>query len=298
MLLDSWIFWSVLAAVMQSIRTAGQKYLSEAISPLGTTLVRYLFAAPLVTLYILWLLHVRQTTLPEPSQIFLVAGFGAGVLQILATVLLVRLLTLKNFAVGSCYIRTEVLATAVLGLLFFGEQVSSLAWLAMMTCVTGLVLISIARSGRLKELWNISAAYGLGAGIALALTSLLIRQASLSFGIEDAMFTAALTLGYMILIQTILCLILLFIRDAGELLVIFQRWRVSLFVGVTSLLGSIGWFTAFTMERAAYVRTIGQVEFLVTLAISILFFKERPNRLEWIGMLILVAGVLALLLAP
>ena len=46
------------------------------------------------------------------------------------------------------------------------------------------------------------------------------------------------------------------------------------------------------------VRTIGQVELLVTLAISILFFKEAPNRLEWIGMLILVVGVMALLMAP
>ena len=298
MMLDSWIFWSVLAAVMQSVRTAGQKYLSEAVSPLGVTLVRYLFAAPFVALYILWLLFDRESTLPEPNHIFLVAGIGAGVLQILATVLLVRLLALRNFAVGSCYIRTEVLATAVLGLLLFGEQVSGLGWLAMLTCVTGLVSITIAKSGRLKELWNTSAVYGLAAGLALALTSLLIRKASLSFGIDDAMLTAALTLGYMILIQTILCLIFLVINNADELLVIFRKWRVSLFVGVTSLFGSIGWFTAFTLERAAYVRTIGQVELLVTLAISILFFKEAPNLLEWIGMLILVVGVMALLMAP
>ena len=34
------------------------------------------------------------------------------------------------------------------------------------------------------------------------------------------------------------------------------------------------------------------------LAISILFFKEVPNRLEWIGMFVLVTGVVLLLLAP
>ena len=77
-----------------------------------------------------------------------------------------------------------------------------------------------------------------------------------------------------------------------------QKWRARLFVGVTSLLGSIGGVTAFTLERAAYVKTIGQIEFLITLAISILFFKEEPNRPEWVGMVILVVGVVVLLLAP
>ena len=298
MLQDSWIFWSVLAAIMQSIRTAGQKYLSETVSPLGATLVRYLFAAPFALLYVLWLLINRASTLPEPNCTFLLAGIAASILQIFATVLLVRLLTLRNFAVGSCYIRTEVLATALLGLLLFGELVSGLGWFAMLVCVSGLLIITIAKSGRVKELWNTAALYGLAAGLALALTALLIRQASLSFGIEDAIFTAALTLVYMVLIQTIICLSFLLVRNASEMKVIFRLWLAGLFVGTTSLIGSIGWFTAFTLERAAYVRTVGQLEFLVTLGISILFFKEVPSRLELIGMLILVIGVVVLLISP
>ncbi len=283
---------------MQSIRTAGQKYLSETVSPLGATLVRYLFAAPFALLYVLWLSINRASTLPEPNCTFLLAGIAASILQIFATVLLVRLLTLRNFAVGSCYIRTEVLATALLGLLLFGELVSGLGWFAMLVCVSGLLIITIAKSGRVKELWNTAALYGLAAGLALALTALLIRQASLSFGIEDAIFTAALTLVYMVLIQTIICLSFLLVRNASEMKVIFRQWRAGLFVGTTSLIGSIGWFTAFTLERAAYVRTVGQLEFLVTLWISILFFKEVPSRLELIGMLILVIGVVVLLISP
>ena len=117
---------------MQSIRTAGQKYLSETVSPLGATLVRYLFAAPFALLYGIWLLSGRGSTLPEPNCTFLLAGIAASILQIFATVLLVRLFTLRNFAVGSCYIRTEVLATALLGLLLFGELVAGLGWFAML----------------------------------------------------------------------------------------------------------------------------------------------------------------------
>tara|TARA_B100000405_G_scaffold296872_1_gene252200 strand:- start:534 stop:1427 length:894 start_codon:yes stop_codon:yes gene_type:complete len=296
-MLDSWIFWSVLAAVMQSVRTAGQKYLAEEVSPLGATLVRYLFAAPFVVLYVIWLLDDREINLPKPDTTFLLAGLIAAMLQIIATVLLVKLFSLRSFAVGSCYIRSEILATAILGLTLFGETVSGLGFLSMLVCVSGLVAITIAKSGKLEQLWNKSAIYGLTAGVSLSLTSLLIRQASLSFGIDDALLTAALTLAYLVLIQTVICLSLLALKQPQEFIVILVRWRISLFVGLTSLVGSVGWFTAFTLERAAYVKTLGQVEFLFTLAIAVFVFREIPNRLEWLGMGVLLIGVVALLLA-
>ena len=296
-MLDSWIFWSVLAAVMQSVRTAGQKYLAEEVSPLGATLVRYLFAAPFVVLYVIWLLDDREINLPKPDTTFLLAGLIAAMLQIIATVLLVKLFSLRNFAVGSCYIRSEILATAILGLTLFGETVSGLGFLSMLVCVSGLVAITIAKSGKLEQLWNKSAIYGLTAGVSLSLTSLLIRQASLSFGIDDALLTAALTLAYLVLIQTVICLGLLALKQPQEFTVILVRWRISLFVGLTSLVGSVGWFTAFTLERAAYVKTLGQVEFLFTLAIAVFVFREIPNRLEWLGMGVLLIGVVTLLLA-
>ena len=282
---------------MQSVRTAGQKHLAEEVSPLGATLVRYLFAAPFVVLYVIWLLDDREINLPEPDATFLLAGLIAAMLQIIATVLLVKLFTLRNFAVGSCYIRSEILATAILGLTLFGEEVSGLGWLSMLVCVLGLVAITIAKSGKLEQLWNKSAIYGLTAGVSLSLTSLLIRQASLSFGIDDALLTAALTLGYLVLIQTVICLGLLAFKEPQEFTVILLRWRMGLFVGLTSLVGSIGWFTAFTLERAAYVKTLGQVEFVFTLVIAVVVFREIPNRLEWLGMGVLLIGVLALLLA-
>ena len=297
-MLESWIFWTLLAAVMQAVRTAGQKYLTADISPLGATLVRYLFGLPFVGVYLWWLLEDRAVSLPTPSGLFVAYGLAAGFLQIIATILLIRLFTLRNFAVGSCYARTEVLITAVIGLIVFSEMVSTLGWVAMVTCVTGLVLITVAKSGSLSDLWNQSALYGLGAGLTFSLTSLLIRQASLSFGLNDAVLSAAITLAFMITVQSMICLGMLLIQNRSELKIMFRKWRPSLFVGATSMIGSAGWFTAFTLERAAYVKTLGQIEFLLTLAISIYYFKERSSPMELIGMIVLVAGVILLLLAP
>jgi drug/metabolite transporter (DMT)-like permease len=297
-MLESWVFWALLAAMMQAVRTAGQKVLIADISPLAATLVRYLFGLPFIAIYLGYLLAERDYSIPVPGMLFYVYGIAAGFLQIIATIFLIRLFTLRNFAVGSCYIRTEILITAVIGLTVFGELVSGLGWIAMLTCVVGLVLITVAKSGKLSDLWSLSAFYGVGAGIAFSLTSLLIRQASLSFGLDDAMFTAALTLAYMIVVQTLMSLGMLLVNNASEFRIIVRKWKPSLFVGATSVIGSAGWFTAFTLERAAYVKTLGQVELLLTLAISILYFKERPSKLELSGMIILVGGVVLLLLAP
>ena len=88
------------------------------------------------------------------------------------------------------------------------------------------------------------------------------------------------------------------ITNCGELRTVAACWRTGTFVGATSVAGSAGWFTAFTLERASYVKTLGQIEFLITLGIAMSWFGERPGRLELIGMFVILAGVLMLLLVP
>ena len=77
-MLESWVFWALLAAVMQSVRTAGQKYLVADISPIGATLVRYLFGLPFVAVYLSWLLWDRQVSLPGVSYSFVLYCLAAG----------------------------------------------------------------------------------------------------------------------------------------------------------------------------------------------------------------------------
>ena len=316
-MLESWIFWALLAALMQSVRTAGQKYLTDHISALGATLVRYLFGLPFAVAYLLLLMHRSDGSLPDLNDTFILSVLLAGILQIIATILLIRLFTFRNFAVGGTYVRSEIMLTAIIGAVFFAEAVSLLGWLAIAVIFAGLIVISSGRvrsgrvssgrvssgrtslggKGKLEGLWNRSAAYGLGAGAMFALTSLLIRQASLSLGIQDAMLSAAITLAFMISMQTVITFFWVLKQNAAEIVTIMHQWRPSLFVGITSVVGSAGWFTAFTLERAAYVKTLGQVEFLITLTIAVLYFKEIPSKPELTGMLLIVVGVIVLLLS-
>lgn len=288
-MLESWIFWTVLAATMQSVRMAGQKQLNQSVSAESATLARYLFALPLILGYGFWLFEARS--LPPVTFAFGVKVIAAGILQIFATILLVRLFSLRNFAIGSTYIRLEIVMTALLGLTLFGDLVNGLTLLGMMVCTAGLILVNTSGTSVSGSFWGREAGMGLAAALAFSLTSLLVRDASLSLGLASPIAAAALTLCAMVVVQTALCLVLVGRRGASELTHLFKYWRLALFIGCTSALGSIGWFTAFTLEQAAVVKTLGQVELVFVMLISYFFFKERPTRLEWQGIFLVVLGV-------
>jgi uncharacterized membrane protein len=60
-------------------------------------------------------------------------------------------------------------------------------------------------------------------------------------------------------------------------------------------MGSACWFSAFALQNAAYVRTLGQVELVFTFIASYFFFKERSSRAEIGGIVLIVTGIILLL---
>jgi drug/metabolite transporter (DMT)-like permease len=101
----------------------------------------------------------------------------------------------------------------------------------------------------------------------------------------------------MIVLQTVLTLSLVGFKASKDFLQLGKQWRLATFVGVTGVLGSIGWFTALTLEPAAVVKTLGQIEIVLALGISYLWFKERPTIREWQGIALIVLGVAGVLLS-
>jgi drug/metabolite transporter (DMT)-like permease len=64
-----------------------------------------------------------------------------------------------------------------------------------------------------------------------------------------------------------------------------------MWVGLFSLLGSIGWAWAFTLESAAKVRTLGQVELVIAFAIAHITLGERHGRGDYLASGTVLAGV-------
>jgi uncharacterized membrane protein len=85
-------------------------------------------------------------------------------------------------------------------------------------------------------------------------------------------------------------------KESTTLKAVIVEWRWSLAVGIAGVLASIGWFTAFTLENASYVRAVGQIELIFTFVASIFFFHEKTNRKEVLGILLVAAGIILLIL--
>jgi len=297
--LEIWIYFTLLAATMQAVRTAGQKQLSGKLNAMATTAVRYVYALPFAWLYLWWMLSFKKTATPALNNEFLVYALIACVTQIIGTVCLVAAFRYKNFAVATSLAKTEAIQVAVVGALLFAAPLSVMGWFSVIVGVVGVFLVSKVKFNFRHAMAGSDAimglSFGLGAGLGLAITTLLIRESSLALN-TDLMVSAAVTLVFMITVQTVISLTYVYFQDKSQLGLMLKNWRLCLFVGVTSVLGSIGWFTGASFQTAAYVKALGQVEFFITLGLTYRLFKEKITPVEYFGMFLIILSVVILLL--
>lgn len=293
--MEIWIYFTLLAALMQAVRTAGQKQLTAHLNAMATTGVRYIYALPFAWLYLWWMLYFRNESMPDLNGQFLQYAIIACVMQIIGTVCLVAAFKYRNFAVATSLAKTEAIQVAVVGALLFSASLSLLGWFSVIIGVVGVLLVSKVKFTFRDVFQNPGAGFGLASGLGLAITTLLIRESSLALN-TDLMLSAAVTLTFMVTVQTLISLLYVYFQDGSQLRAMVKQWRLCLFVGITSVIGSIGWFTAASFQNAAYVKALGQVEFFITLFITYRFFKEKISLIEYIGMLLIIFSVIILLL--
>jgi drug/metabolite transporter (DMT)-like permease len=53
---------------------------------------------------------------------------------------------------------------------------------------------------------------------------------------------------------------------------------------------------AMTLQQAALVKAVAQIEMIFTFISSVFIFKEQINRIEVIGCLLIISGIIALVL--
>lgn len=280
---------------MQAIRTAGQKQLTQHLNAMATTGVRYIYALPFAWLYLWWVADYRALEIPFLNTQFLQYALIACVMQIIGTVCLVAAFKYRNFAVATSLAKTEAIQVAVVGALLFSASLSYMGWFSVIIGVVGILLVSKVKFTFKDVLQNPGAGFGLASGLGLAITTLLVRESSLALN-SDLLLSAAVTLTFMITVQSLISIIYVYCQDKQQITNMFNQWRLCLFVGLTSVIGSIGWFTAMSFQQAAYVKALGQVEFFITLFITYRIFKEKISATEYLGMLLIVISVLVLLL--
>jgi len=300
-MVELWIPLTIVAAFFQNLRSALQKHLKAHLSTAGATYVRFFYAWPFSLLYVWGLTHFGGYEIPQLNIMFFIYCVLGGASQIMFTFLLIWLFSFRNFAAGTIYSKTETVQVAVLGLVILGDPLSIGAAIAITVSFIGVLVLSVAETkltfrNLITSLYGKTTLIGLACGAALGASVVLFRGAALSLGGEGFIIQAATALSVAVVIQTITMGIYLAFREPGQLRAVLVHWRPSLMVGVTGALASIFWFSAFTLQNAAYVRALGQIELVFTVLVSAIFFREKIKNMELAGIVFIVAGILILVL--
>lgn len=298
--MEVWIPITIVAAFCQNLRSALQKHLKGKLSTGGATYVRFFYAWPFALLY-LWALNTYgDMPYPEINPTFLLYCVLGGLSQIIFTGLLVWLFSFRNFAVGTTFSKTETAQVALLGFVLLGDALTTGAILAIIISVFGVMAMSVAQTNitfrtLFSSLTEKSTVIGLASGLFLGGSVVFFRGAALELDYDGYFMAAAFTLAVSVVIQTVIMGIYLLLREPGQMTAVLVNWKWSLAVGVAGVLGSMAWFTAFTLQNAALVRAVGQVELVFTFIASALIFREKTAPLEILGILLVIAGILLIL---
>ena len=299
---ELWIPLTIAAAFFQNLRSALQKHLKAHLSTGGATYVRFFYAWPFAVLYVWGLTEWGGFAIPAVNTTFLIYCFLGGLSQIIFTFLLVWLFSFRNFAVGTTYSKTETVQVALLGFIILGDSLSLWAVAAIGVSLIGVMALLIAETkvtpgSLITNLGEKTTLIGLTCGAFLGASVVLFRGGALALGGEGFIMQAAFTLAVSVVLQTLMMGAYLAVRERDQLKAVIVHWRPSLSVGVAGVLASIGWFTAFTLQNAAYVRALGQIELIFTFIASAVIFREKIKSQEIVGIALIIAGILILVLA-
>ena len=293
-----WIFATLAAASFQTARFMLQKRLATGtLSPAGATFARFFYSAPIIVCLLGLYFALSGQSLPPLSIPFWLYGATGGLAQVMATVLVVKLFAQRNFAVGITLKKTEVIQTVLVGWLLLGEGVSWAGFGCILLGLIGVLLLSRPPKGQGRlRITGPEVVLGLGSGVFFAVSGVCYRAASLELPLDLPMERAGITLAAVTSMQLAGMALWLRLREPGEIVRVWQARRVASLVGVSSMAGSFCWFTAFTLQTAAYVNALGQVELILSLLATVLVFRERVTVREIGGIAVLAASIVGLVL--
>ena len=291
-----WVPVVLFAALAQTVRNSAQRSLTQELGTLSATLVRFLYGLPFAGLF-LWLLYVVPAQAPGiPAMSAAYFGWVAlgAFFQVAATAALLLAMKERNFAVAVTMSKTEVLQVALFGAIFLHELPTAWALFAMVIATVGVFLLSLPPRGQLFSLsawFSRSALYGMACGACFAIASIGFRGAAIELNAETPWLSGAWGVLFAQAMQTVGLGAWVQLRTERGLAPLFRAWKISTIAGSMGAAASLAWFTAYAMQSAASVRTLGMVEVVFSYIVSRKVFSESFSRPEKIGISLVLVGL-------
>ena len=291
-----WIFITLFAASCQSVRTAYQNTLARETGFLHATMSRSLYGLPLVIVYLIACFWIFGWVSFPNNVSFLIAASICAITQIMATYLMLRVFQSGSFALGTLLAKTEAVQAALVGLVILDYMLTMTAWIGIVLGVLGALVMSVKWENLKYAHKDVSLIFGLGSGFCFAIATVTASMASHSLS-GSIITSAGVTLCYVLVLQSVILCSIQMIKHKDWLAPFRQSPLLSMKVGFFSSLGSIAWFTGFSLANPALVKTLGQLEILGTLYYSKHRFAERITTQQWIGGSMILGSVVLVILS-
>ena len=300
-MIETWVIVTIIAAITQTLRSATQKKMKPLLGDGGASYIRFSYALPFAWLWVFAYQVFAGLDLPSLTLAFWIWMLLAALMQVLFTVFLIAMFSHRSFAAGTAFSKTEVLQAAIYEALILGIVVSVMTGTAILIGAIAVVMLSLAKAdmkknGVMATLFSRQTAIGLASGSCLGLSTVFFKAAILALDGGDWLLNAGYTGAMAVLVQTLAMGAWLAVRKPEELKLSLVYWRPSLAAGFWGAFATAAWFTAFTLNAVAPVRAVGQVELLITMGVSVLYFREKINRIEAISILLLAMSIIMVLM--
>ena len=302
---DLWVGLAIAAALAQTARNATARSLSAQISPALNSWARFAFCLPFAALACA--ASVASSGLPALPAVFFAFCLLTALAQLLGNVALVAAFRAGGFGEAIVFHKLEVVLTAIAGALFFSELPSDRGVVGIGLCAVGVIAINLARQTPARR-WQRALHFGRSGSLALLCAVLLVvasfalkeasRVVSAANGsIPQGAFGAPVqTLFHTTWMEVALLTVWLAGREPEAFRAVRVHWRRMTWIGSMGFAASMGWFWAFSLTYVAYVKAIGQLEALFAVALGIRYLGERTLIPQIPGVVLVVAGIAAILL--
>jgi drug/metabolite transporter (DMT)-like permease len=292
-----WVPLGLVAGLLQIIRNAAQRGLSDEAGPWGATLVRFLFGLPFAILFLamVWVFS-PPVSLHFGGQFLWAAPVGATA-QVCATAALLQSMRASTFGLGSTFQHMSLPLAALFGVAFLGDTLSLWGWTGICLATLGLLIASWPKGGfraGLKEGPSAFAAglYGLASGACFAVSANCYRICGLSLDPAAPFFSSSATLVVVQALQSMGLGGILMVFDRKALRALAADLKTSLAAGVAGAAASACWFAALALAPAALVRALNAlVEAPAATLMGWLRFKEALDLRRGLATALIVIGV-------
>lgn len=276
-----YIIYALLASVFSGLTSVFAKTGIKNIDSLLATFLRTIVISLFLFLIVIWKENLNDIFLLDKKTIlFLILS---GISNTLLWICYFKALDLGTVSKVTPVDKTSIVLTLILSSIFLNEKITSIKIISIVLILSGTFLTIKKESKDSKDnKWII---YAILTAVFTSTTTVLSK-----IGIESTN-TTLITFLRTIVVLIILTTITLFKKKYKSIKDIEKRsWLFIILSGLSTSLSWLFYFKALALGEASVVFPIEKLSLVVSILISITFLKEKVNKKQIIGIIIIVIG--------